>query len=44
MSYALPLTSLGILYPALLGLGLALTAAGAAITAAARNRRNRDRR
>ena len=44
MSYALPLTGLGVLYPALLVIGLALTAAGGAITAAVRNRRNRDRR
>ena len=43
MNYALPLTGLGVLYPALLGIGLALTAAGAAIAAAVRNRRNRDR-
>ena len=44
MSYALPLTGLGILYPALLGLGLALTAAGGAILTAVRNRKDRDRR
>ena len=43
MNYALPITGLGILYPALLGLGLALTAAGGAITAAIRSRRDRDR-